>query len=269
MSRLSKIYLLRKITMSYLDDLFSLKGKVALVTGGGRGIGQVVAIGLAKAGAAVAIISRTGADETVALIGKAGGKAISLKADVTCEEQVDTALVETVKQCGSLDIVFNNAGVCIHKDALEASIAEWREVLDINLTGEYIVARAAGRTMIEKKIRGSIINMASMSGSIVNIPQWQASYNASKAGVIHMTRSLAMEWAAYGIRVNSLSPGYIGTPMSADTPQELKDAWMPLIPQHRMGDPEELIGAVIYLAADSSGYTTGSDLIVDGGYTSL
>jgi NAD(P)-dependent dehydrogenase (short-subunit alcohol dehydrogenase family) len=108
--------------------------------------------------------------------------------------------------------------------------------------------------------------MASMSGSIVNIPQWQASYNASKAAVIHMTRSLAVEWAQYGIRVNSLSPGYIATPMSVDTPRELKDAWMPLIPMHRMGKPEELIGAVIYLAAGSSAYTSGSDLIVDGAY---
>jgi NAD(P)-dependent dehydrogenase (short-subunit alcohol dehydrogenase family) len=255
--------------MSYLEDLFSLKGKVAVVTGGGRGIGQVASVGLAKAGAAIAIISRSGADETVSLIEKVGGAAISLKADVTKEEEVDAALAEVVRRCGSLDIVFNNAGVCIHKDTLEASIAEWREVLDINLTGEYVVARAAGRIMIEKKIRGSIINMASMSGSIVNIPQWQASYNASKAGVIHMTRSLAMEWVAHGIRVNSLSPGYIGTAMSADTPQELRDAWTPLIPQHRMGNPEELIGAIIYLAADSSGYTTGSDLIVDGGYTNL
>jgi NAD(P)-dependent dehydrogenase (short-subunit alcohol dehydrogenase family) len=120
--------------------------------------------------------------------------------------------------------------------------------------------------MIEKGIKGSIINMASMSGSIVNIPQWQTSYNASKAGVIHMTRSLAVEWAQYGIRVNSLSPGYIATPMSVDTPRELKDAWMPLIPARRMGTPEELIGAVIYLAAESSGYTSGSDLIVDGAY---
>ena len=111
--------------------------------------------------------------------------------------------------------------------------------------------------------------MASMSGSIVNVPQWQASYNASKAAVIHMTRSLAAEWADCRIRVNSLSPGYIATPMSVDTPQELKDAWMPLIPMHRMGLPEELISAVVYLASDSSTYTTGSDLIVDGGYTCL
>jgi NAD(P)-dependent dehydrogenase (short-subunit alcohol dehydrogenase family) len=137
----------------------------------------------------------------------------------------------------------------------------------VNLTGEYIVARSAARVMMEKGIRGSIINMASMSGSIVNIPQWQASYNASKAGVIHMTKSLAIEWADAGIRVNSLSPGYIATPMSTETPQELKDAWLPLMPLHRMGKPEELISAVIYLAGDSSAYTTGLDLIVDGGYS--
>jgi NAD(P)-dependent dehydrogenase (short-subunit alcohol dehydrogenase family) len=255
--------------MSYLDDLFGLKGKTAIVTGGGRGIGQVVAIGLAKAGAEIAIISRTGADETVRLIEKEGGKAYSLLADVTKEKDVDEAMEQILRRSGSIDIVFNNAGVCIHKDTLEASIAEWREVLDINLTGEYIVARAAGRIMIQKRIKGSIINMASMSGSIVNVPQWQASYNASKAGVIHMTRSLAAEWAQYGIRVNSISPGYIATPMSVDTPQELKDAWMPLIPMRRMGKPEELIGPIIYLAADSSGYTSGSDVIVDGAYTSL
>jgi NAD(P)-dependent dehydrogenase (short-subunit alcohol dehydrogenase family) len=253
--------------MSYLDDMFGLKGKVALVTGGGRGIGQVVAQGFAKAGAAVAIISRSGADETVKLIEKAGGKAYSLIADVTKEAEVDQALGEIVKRSGSLDVVFNNAGICIHKDTLEASIAEWKEVIDINLTGEYIVARSAGRIMIERNIKGSIINMASMSGSIVNIPQWQASYNASKAGVIHMTRSLAMEWAPYGIRVNSLSPGYIGTPMSVDTPKELKDAWTPLMPMHRMGKPEELIPAVLYLASSASGYTSGSDAIVDGAYT--
>jgi len=255
--------------MSYLDTLFSLKGKVALVTGGGRGIGQVIAVGLAKAGAEIAIISRTGAEETVKQIVAEGGKAYSLIADVTEEKAVDAALNEIFTRSGGLHIVFNNAGICIHKDTLDASIAEWKEVLDINLTGEYIVARAAGRLMIEKGIKGSIINMASMSGSVVNIPQWQTSYNASKAGVIHMTRSLAVEWSQYGIRVNSLSPGYIATPMSIDTPKELRDAWMPLIPAHRMGKPEELIGAVIYLAADSSGYTNGTDLIIDGAYVCL
>ena len=130
------------------------------------------------------------------------------------------------------------------------------------------MARAVGRIMIERGIKGSIINMASMSGTIVNIPQWQCSYNASKAGVIHLTKSLAVEWAQYGIRVNSLSPGYIATPMSIDlSPQELIDAWIPLMPLGRMGKPEELIPPVLYLASDASGYTTGSDLIVDGAYS--
>ena len=253
--------------MNYLEKMFGLYGKVALVTGGGRGIGQVVAIGLANAGAKIVIFSRTGADETVALIKKAGGDAHSILVDVTKENDVEKAINEILTLYGSLDIVFNNAGVCIHKDTVKASVDEWRQVIDINLTGEYIVARAAGRVMIERGIKGSIINMASMSGSIVNIPQWQASYNASKAGVIHMTRSLAVEWAGTGIRVNSLSPGYINTPMSVDTPEELRDAWLEMIPQHRMGEPEELMPAVLYLATEAAGYTTGSDLIIDGGYS--
>ncbi len=250
----------------YLEEMFSLKGKTALVTGGGRGIGQVVALGLAKAGAKIAIFSRSGADETVKLIKDEGGEAYSLIVDVVSEEDVDRGLEELLRLCGSLDVVFNNAGVCQHVDTFVATIAEWREVIDINLTGEYIVARASAKIMHERDIKGSIINMASMSGTVVNVPQWQASYNASKAGVIHMTRSLAVEWAKYGIRVNSLSPGYINTPMSVDTPKELRDAWMPLIPQERMGEPEELIPAVLYLATGAAGYTTGSDLIVDGGY---
>lgn len=255
--------------MSYLDTLFGLNGKVAIVTGGGRGIGQVIARGLAQAGAEVVILSRSGADETLRLIAEDGGKSYFIATDVTQEQSVDQAMAEILRRSGSVDIVFNNAGICMHQTTLEATIADFREVIDVNLTGEFIIARAAGRIMIERGIRGSIINMASMSGSIVNVPQWQCSYNASKAAVIHMTRSLAAEWAEFGIRVNSLSPGYIATPMSVDTPQELKDAWMPLIPMHRMGEPEELIPAVLYLASGMSGYTSGSDVIVDGAYTTI
>ncbi len=253
----------------YLDDMFSLKGKVALVTGGGRGIGQFIASGLAKAGAKIAIISRTGAKDTVDIIEKDGGTIIDLIADVTIEGEVDQALNEIVNRLGSLDIVFNNAGICIHKEALDATVDEWRSVIDINLTGAYIVARAAASIMIKRGIAGSIINNASMSGSVVNIPQMQASYNASKAGLIHLTRSLAIEWAESNIRVNAISPGYIATPMSADAPKELINAWLPLIPFGRMGDPEELIGAVIYLASTASTYMTGNNLIIDGGYSCL
>lgn len=253
----------------YLEEMFGLSKKTAVVTGAGRGIGQAIAIGLAKAGAEVAIISRSGAEETVRMITENGGSAYDLRADVTKEDEVDRAVAEILNRSGKIDILFNNAGICIHKGTLEASIDEWKSVIDTNLTGEYIMARAVGRIMIEKGIRGSIVNMASMSGTIVNIPQWQASYNASKAGVIHLTKSLAAEWVGYGIRVNSLSPGYIATPMAADVPQELKDAWEPLMPMHRMGKPEELITAVLYLVSPASGYTTGSDVIVDGGYTCI
>ena len=251
----------------YLEKMFGLKGKIAIVTGGGRGIGQVIACGLAKAGAEVVIISRSGAEETVKMIEEDGGKAYDLKADVTDEAQVDHALQTILDRSGSIDILFNNAGICMHQSTLEATIEEFRQVVDVNLTGEFIMARAVGRIMIERGIKGSIINMASMSGTIVNIPQWQCSYNASKAAVIHMTKSLAVEWADYGIRVNSLSPGYIATPMAVDVPKELKDAWLPLMPLPRMGTPEELIPAILYLASDASGYTTGSDIIVDGAYS--
>jgi len=255
--------------MSYLEKLFGLAGKVAVVTGGGRGIGQVVAQGLAKAGAEVVILNRSSAHETVKSITDEGGKAWFFSTDVTKEASVDAAFAEILRRSGRVDIIFNNAGICMHQSTLEATIAQFREVFDVNVTGEFIVARAAGKIMIELGIHGSIINMASMSGSIVNVPQWQASYNASKAAVIHLTRSLAVEWAPHHIRVNSISPGYIATPMSVDTPQELKDAWMPHIPMHRMGKPEELVPAILYLACDASGYTSGSDVIVDGAYTSM
>jgi sorbose reductase len=252
----------------YLEEMFGLKGKVAIVTGGGQGIGQVVACGLAMAGAQVVILSRSGADETLRrIVDAGGGEGYFISTDVTVEASVDAAFAEILRRSGRIDIVFNNAGICKHQSALESTIADFREVLDVNLTGEFIVARAAGKIMIERGIHGSIINMASMSGSIVNVPQWQCAYNASKAAVIHMTRSLAMEWADDQIRVNSISPGYIATPMSVDTPQELRDAWMALIPMRRMGKPEELMPAILYLACDASGYTSGSDVIVDGAYT--
>ena len=252
--------------MTYVESLFGLSGKVALVTGASRGIGQHVAVGLAKAGAAVALLSRTSAAETAAMIGEAGGRALCVPADVTKEAEVDAALERVLEHFDSVDIVFNNAGICIHKGTLEATIEEFREVIDVNLTGEYIVARAAGRIMMERGIKGSIINMSSMCAGVVVMPQWQCSYNASKAAVVQMTRSLALEWAPYGIRVNSLSPGYIATPMATDSPQDMVESWLPLIPLHRMASAEELMPAVLYLSSGAASYTTGSDVLVDGGY---
>jgi NAD(P)-dependent dehydrogenase (short-subunit alcohol dehydrogenase family) len=213
------------------------------------------------------LFERSDAAETVRKITDMGAKAYALTGDVTSEQDVDTAISRIFERSGRLDVVFNNAGICIHQDTFTASVEDFRRVVDVNLTGELIVARAAAKRMVAAGIHGSIINMASMSGTIVNIPQWQASYNASKAGVMHLTKSLAVEWAPYGIRVNSLSPGYIATPMSVDTPRELKDAWLPLMPFHRMGKPEELLPALLYLASSAAGYTSGSDVIVDGAYS--
>ena len=159
--------------MSYLDELFGLDGKVAIVTGGGRGIGQVVALGLARAGAEIVILSRSGAGDTVKKIKEISGKAYDLRCDVTVEADVDAALAEIMKRSGSIDIVFNNAGICMHQGTFEATIEEFRQVIDCNLTGEFIMCRAAGKIMIDNGIKGSIINMASMSGSICNVPQWQ------------------------------------------------------------------------------------------------
>jgi len=253
----------------YLDEMNGLYGKTAIVTGGGQGIGQVIALGLARAGASIAILNRTNADETIAMIEKEGGKAFFVPCDVTNEPEVESAIDKTMKLYGSIDVVVNNAGICMHKSSLDVTIEEFRRVVDVNLTGVFIVARAAGRVMIEKGIKGSIINIASASGLIIPRPQDQCSYNSSKAGVIHLTKSLAVEWTEYNIRVNSISPGYIATPMATEVPERLRAAWKPLMPMGRMGTPEELLPAVLYLASSASGYTTGSDIVVDGAYVCI
>lgn len=256
----------------FINNLFSLEGKTVLVTGAGRGIGQVVARDMARAGANIAIFSRSGADETVCIIESEGGKAISIIADCTREEEVKEGMKKILDAYGRLDVVFNNAGICYHKGIFEATYEEFRELIDINLTGEYIVAVEAARVMIELGCKGSIINMASISGTVAMTPQKQAAYNASKAGVMQMTKSMALELADHNIRVNSISPGYIATPMSVDpdfVEPELMAAWEPLMPMHRMAKPEELVGAIIWLASEASSYTNGIDVIIDGLYTAI
>ena len=253
----------------YVEELFGLKGKVAVVTGASKGIGKTAAVGLAKAGAEVAILCRSEPKEALEGIAAAGGRGYWIAADVTDEAAVDAAFAEIARRSGAVHVGFNNAGICIHEDSVDAPAENFRTVMDVNFFGEFFVARAAARIMMERGIRGSIINMASMSGSIVNLPQWQCSYNASKAAVIHMTRSLAVEWVKAGIRVNCISPGYIATGALDEIPEEYRKSWIPMIPMARMGKPEELLPALLYLASDASGYTTGSNVIVDGGYTCL
>ncbi len=253
-------------------DRFSLQGRVALVTGAGQGIGRGFAHALGEAGAAVAVADIAGekAQAVARELSEKGIDAIALTVDVTVRSQVQRMVDAVVKKWGKLTIGVNNAGVGQWVDAQDITDEIWQKVMRLNLDAVLYCAQAEAREM--KKARyGKIINTASMSGHIVNTPQHQTPYNTSKAGVLHMTRSLAAEWAADGIRVNSISPGYTRTALVEDlvaTPagKKMMDTWLPLIPMHRMAEVEDLQGAVVYLASEASDYMTGSDLIIDGGY---
>ncbi len=253
-------------------ERFGLKGKSALVTGAGQGIGRGYAHALGEAGASVAVvdISEKKAREVAEELTAKGIDAIALTADVTKKADVQRAVDAVVKKWGKLTIGVNNAGIGQWVDALDITEEMWQKVMHLNLDAVFYCAQAEAREM--KKARyGKIINTASMSGHIVNTPQNQVPYNTSKAGVIHMTRTLAAEWAGDGIRVNSISPGYTRTALVETlvaTPEgkKMMEAWMPLIPMHRMAEVSDLQGAVVYLASEASDYMTGSDLVIDGGY---
>lgn len=249
---------------------FSLTGKVAAVTGGRQGIGKVVAHALAAEGSDVVILDLADARDIAAEIAEEHQvRAMSLTCDVTHADDVERSIREAAETMGSLDLLFNNAGICVHKPALECSPAEFAKVIDVNLNGVFIVAQAFARHLVAAGKRGNIVNTASMSATIVNTPQGQASYNASKAGVVHLTKSLAVEWAPLGIRVNSISPGYIRTELLDNFRQDWQEIWTGMIPFKRMGTPEELSGAVIYLLSDASTYTSGADLIIDGCFVTV
>ena len=252
-------------------DKFRLDGKSAFVTGGARGIGKSVATAFTEAGADVAIVDVdiATAEATAAEIAAATGRRMTaIACDVTDPEQVDRMVDEVVKTYGKLDVAFCNAGICINEAAENMTYAQWSKVININLTGVFLTAQAAGRQML-KQGGGSIINTASMSAHIVNVPQPQCAYNASKAGVIQLTKSLAVEWAARNVRVNCISPGYIGTDLTLNSPSlvPLIEQWNQMSPIHRLGKPEELQAICVYLASDASPFTTGGDFVVDGAFT--
>ena len=250
-----------------IKQKFMLTGKKAFVTGGARGIGKSASIAMAQAGADIAIVDKDieEAEKTAKEIAAYGVKAIAVKADVTNPDDVNKMIETILSAFGTIDIAFNNAGICINEKAEEMSYESWRKVIDINLTGVFLTAQAAGRVMIKNR-KGSIINTASMSAHIVNYPQPQCAYNASKAGVIMLTKSLALEWAPYNVRVNSISPGYIATEMTKKSTHWIP-TWLDLSPLKRMGEPEELQGAIVYLASDASTFTTGTDIVIDGAFT--
>lgn len=245
-------------------ELFDLPGCVAAVTGGARGIGRACADGLQEMGCKIALLDIL-PDRLEQSAQEMGHGTIGLMCDVTSKEQVASAFDRVKSEFGRLDVLVNSAGLCIWHEAEEMEEEEWDKVLAINLKGTFLTCQAAGRIMIEQK-SGSIINIASMSGHIANRPQSQVGYNSSKAAVIHLTRSLAVEWARHNVRVNSISPGYTLSELTKQFPQYF-DGWMPYIPMGRMAQPEELVGAVVYLASDAASYTTGHDMVIDGGYT--
>jgi NAD(P)-dependent dehydrogenase (short-subunit alcohol dehydrogenase family) len=244
---------------------------VALVTGGARGLGLAMARALGQYGARVVLLDLDGdaAERAAATLATDGIAVRAVQADVTHGEEVRRQVSAVVATEGSLDILVNNAGIVVNVPAERMTEEEWQRVLGVNLTGVFLVAQAAGVQMI-KQGKGSIINIASMSGLIANFPQPQCSYNASKAGVIMLTKSLASEWAPHGVRVNAIAPGYMRTELTAkffEDPQIIEQ-WLKPTPMGRPGEPDELGGLAVYLAGDASSFMTGSVLVIDGGFTS-
>jgi NAD(P)-dependent dehydrogenase (short-subunit alcohol dehydrogenase family) len=248
--------------------LFRLDGRVAIVTGAASGIGRRIATGLAESGASVGLLDLPGSDldGAVAEIEKAGGTALALPANVTSGEELRAAVARVEAALGPLRLAVNSAGIANAAPAEEMSLSQWQRVIDINVTGAFLSCQAEARAMLAHG-EGAIVNIASMSGTIVNRGLLQAHYNASKAAVIHLTKSLAMEWSRRGIRVNAISPGYTATPMNTrpEVAEQVKqfEADTPL---GRMATVDELIGPAVFLLSDASSFCTGVDLLVDGGF---
>ncbi len=255
-----------------MEKLFRLDDKKGFVTGGAQGIGKTIATAYAELGADVAIvdINFEKAEATAKAIAEASGqKVIAYQCDVTKPDSVNQMIEDYEKDFGTIQFAVNNAGIFTGDPALEISPEAFKSVIDVNLNGVFFTAQAAAKLMVKHDNAGSIISTASMSAHIVNIPQTIANYCASKAGVVHLTKALAVEWAKHNIRVNCVSPGYIQTELIA-TLEDLLPIWREKMPEgSRLGYPEDLIGIFVYLASDASLFATGSDFIVDGGYTTL
>lgn len=251
---------------SSILDRFKLDGRRAVVTGGARGIGRAIAFALAGAGASVTIADRDAgaAETTVGELRTAGFAAAAYVLDVTRPGDVDAAAAAL----GDTDVLVNNAGLVTNAPALDTTDADWRRVLDVDLDGVFWCARAFGRGMIERG-RGSIVNIGSMAGDIVVHPQGQPAYNAAKAAVAMLTKSLAAEWAKRGVRVNAVAPGYTATELTllGRSKPDWFQTWLDRTPMGRLGEPDEIAAAVLFLASDAASFMTGSIVAVDGGYT--
>jgi len=249
-------------------SLFAVTDKVAIVTGGGRGIGKAIALGLAQAGADVVVAARTGAeiDNTAAEIRTLGRKALSVPSDVRSSDQVTNMVDKTLAEFGYIDILVNNAGGSFNVPLLEMSEGAWEAIVRENLKSVFLCSQKVAKVMKEQH-RGSIINIASVAGLGSYSPN--ASYGAAKAGIINLTKTLAVDLAPYRVRVNAIAPGFIGTAGVARLfPREFLAPLESRIPLGYLGKPEDITGAVIYLASEASAYITGTTIVIDGGLTS-
>ncbi|WP_112310500.1 SDR family oxidoreductase [Pseudogemmobacter bohemicus] len=249
--------------------LFDLSGQVAFVTGAGSGIGQRIAMGLAQCGADVALLDRReddGLAVTADFIARAGRSSISIAADVTSGAALHDAVARTVKDLGGLSLAVNAAGIATANPAEEMAESQFQTMMDINLKGVFLSCQAEAKVMLAQG-RGAIVNIASMSGVIVNRGLSQCHYNASKAGVIHMSKSMAMEWVTRGVRVNTISPGYTATPMNT-RPEMVHQTRLfeDGTPMGRMASVDEMVGPAVFLLSGAASYVTGVDLLVDGGF---
>ena len=248
---------------------FRLDERTALVTGAASGIGRGIALGLAAAGADVACFDLAGPtlEEVCDEIRELGRRAIPVAGDVTDAASLTSAVQQTETDLGPLTLAVNSAGIANAAPAEEMPFGQWQKVIDVDLTGVFLSCQAEGRAMLPHG-RGSIVNIASMSGSIVNRGLLQVHYNSAKAGVVQLSKSLAMEWSRRGIRVNAISPGYTATPMNTrpEVAEQVRQ-FESDTPLGRMATVDELVGPAIFLLSDAASFCTGIDLIVDGGFT--
>jgi NAD(P)-dependent dehydrogenase (short-subunit alcohol dehydrogenase family) len=258
-----------------VDDptrMFRLDGRTAIITGASSGLGVVMAEALAGAGANVVVAARRTdrIEELARSIGAAGGKALAQRCDVSSEQDVDRLVAATLERFGTLDVLVNNAGIAEPQPAEQEELEQFKRILDVNLNGVFLCAQRCGRVMLAAG-KGVIVNVASVLGVVGAGQIPQASYTASKGGVVNLTRELAAQWARRGIRVNAILPGWFPSEMTA----EMFDSddgrrWIRgRTPMGRAGDPRELNGALLFLASDASSYVTGSMVLVDGGWTTV
>jgi NAD(P)-dependent dehydrogenase (short-subunit alcohol dehydrogenase family) len=245
---------------------FNLENQIIIVTGGGQGIGFEIAQAMRASGAYLVIAEANPSSGEQVAHSLEGD---FIQTDVTNSSSVKNMVAEVIKKHGRIDCIVNNAGICRNTPSENVTDDEWRLVMSVDLDGVFYCCREVGKHMLTRG-SGSIVNIGSMSGSISNRPQPQSAYNAAKAGVIHLTKSLAGEWSPRGVRVNSISPGYIGTAMTKAALENpvWRDIWLSSTPMGRLGEPAEVAAVAVFLASPASSFMTGSDVIVDGGYTS-